>query len=58
MIAHLDAAGDHVELRKLPLQEAPSQAMAELTSYSPPSWALLVSDCSLSESESESVGLS
>ena len=49
----MDAAGDHVELRHLLLQEAPADAIAELESFSPPSWQTLVSDCSDCSSVSE-----
>ena len=50
LLAHLDAAGDHVELGKVPLEEAPGNALEELNSFTPPSWCILVSDCS-SESD-------
>lgn len=51
LLVHLDAAGDHVELCKISLEEAPSNAVEELDSFTPPSWSILVSDCSSSESE-------
>ncbi|CAK9086427.1 unnamed protein product, partial [Durusdinium trenchii] len=51
LLVHLDAAADHVELRKVSLEEAPPKALEELDSFTPPSWSILVSDCSSVESE-------
>ncbi|CAL1129331.1 unnamed protein product [Cladocopium goreaui] len=51
LLVHLDAAADHVELRKVSLEEAPANALEQLDSFVPPSWSVLVSDCSSVESE-------
>ncbi|CAE7932967.1 unnamed protein product [Symbiodinium necroappetens] len=57
LLLHMDAAGDHVELRHVPLQEAPAEALAALESFSPPSWQIVVSDCSDCSSVSEGEGI-
>ncbi|CAE7367462.1 unnamed protein product [Symbiodinium sp. KB8] len=57
LLLHMDAAGDHVELRHVPLQEAPADALAALESFSPPSWQIVVSDCSDCSSVSEGEGI-
>eukprot|EP00933_Yihiella_yeosuensis_P033651 TRINITY_DN27305_c0_g1_i1.p1 TRINITY_DN27305_c0_g1~~TRINITY_DN27305_c0_g1_i1.p1 ORF type:complete len:913 (-),score=211.69 TRINITY_DN27305_c0_g1_i1:175-2913(-) len=46
ILAHLDAADDLVELRKIPLEEAPSEAVEALDAFVPPSWGASLSDCS------------
>ena len=50
-MVHLDAAADHVELPKVSVEEAPANALEQLDSFVPPSWSVLVSDCSSVESE-------
>ena len=40
-----------MELRKVSLEEAPGKALEQLDSFVPPSWSILVSDCSSVESE-------
>ncbi|CAE7350664.1 unnamed protein product [Symbiodinium sp. CCMP2456] len=57
LLLHMDAAGDHVNLRHVPLQEAPADALAALESFSPPSWQTVVSDCSDCSSVSEGEGI-
>ena len=46
-----------MELRHVPLQEAPADALAALESFSPPSWQIVVSDCSDCSSVSEGEGI-